>query len=268
MGKGGKRKYHGEPCAVEGCDRTAKVRGLCGKHYAKAYAAGEIEVRRPIDKSPHPCPVCGKPAKWHAVACSQQCGRIMSSEKSRKSRQRTCEQCGTVFTKRLPSGRGLKGEVQEGRFCSNECRFTWRREHSNRIGRYRIGACSQIYIQPCVTCERLFLSRQPNARYCSGPCRSQAYGTDPRAKTRRWQTSYERVNKVQVFIRDGWRCQLCGKKLKAKHMGTKRPDAPELDHIIPFAAGGEHSYRNTQCACHKCNQAKGKRPLGQLRLFG
>lgn len=72
----------------------------------------------------------------------------------------------------------------------------------------------------------------------------------------------------KVFQRDGWRCQLCGKKLNPKHRGTYKDDAPELDHIIPWAAGGEHSYRNTQLACRKCNEEKGSEEMGQLRLFG
>jgi 5-methylcytosine-specific restriction endonuclease McrA len=34
-----------------------------------------------------------------------------------------------------------------------------------------------------------------------------------------------------------------------------------------LAAGGAHTYRNVQCACHSCNQAKGAKVVGQLRLF-
>jgi 5-methylcytosine-specific restriction endonuclease McrA len=35
-----------------------------------------------------------------------------------------------------------------------------------------------------------------------------------------------------------------------------------------LSVGGEHSYLNTQCACRQCNQEKGNRGGGQLRLFG
>jgi 5-methylcytosine-specific restriction endonuclease McrA len=78
----------------------------------------------------------------------------------------------------------------------------------------------------------------------------------------------EKFKAITVLLRDGWRCQLCGKKLNPKHRGTYRDDAPELDHVTPLSKGGEHSKRNTQCACRKCNLSKSNKALGQLRLFG
>lgn len=50
--------------------------------------------------------------------------------------------------------------------------------------------------------------------------------------------------------------------------GVGKDNAPELDHIVSLAEGGEHSMRNTQCLCRKCNQEKGVTTKGQLRLFG
>ena len=66
----------------------------------------------------------------------------------------------------------------------------------------------------------------------------------------------ERVDPLKVFDRDGWQCRLCGIPTPSEKRGTCTPDAPELDHIIPLAKGGEHSYRNTQCACRRCNALK------------
>ena len=76
------------------------------------------------------------------------------------------------------------------------------------------------------------------------------------------------VDPIKVFERDGWRCQLCGRRAPERKRGTYDDDAPELDHIIPISKGGEHSYRNTQCACRGCNGSKGARPMGQTLLFG
>lgn len=78
----------------------------------------------------------------------------------------------------------------------------------------------------------------------------------------------EHVDPFRVFIRDGWRCQLCGKKLKKENRGSIKEVAPELDHIVPISRGGEHSYRNVQCACRRCNGEKGSKVLGQMRLIG
>lgn len=78
----------------------------------------------------------------------------------------------------------------------------------------------------------------------------------------------ETVDPYKVFARDKWLCQLCFTKTPKAKRGTYDDDAPELDHIITLSEGGEHSYRNTQCACRKCNNAKSGRSMGQLLLIG
>lgn len=79
---------------------------------------------------------------------------------------------------------------------------------------------------------------------------------------------YEPVNRLKVFARDGWRCQLCGVRTPKRLLGRQVPRAPELDHIVPMNAvsRGPHTYSNTQLACRACNVKKGARPLGQLRI--
>lgn len=59
--------------------------------------------------------------------------------------------------------------------------------------------------------------------------------------------------RFEVFKRDGFTCQYCGKK------------APEivlvLDHIKPVAAGGENDILNLLTSCAACNAGKGAREL-------
>jgi len=79
-------------------------------------------------------------------------------------------------------------------------------------------------------------------------------------RARRYGATVEVVIAAEVFKRDRWRCGLCGKRVA-------RRDAT-VDHIVPLARGGEHSYRNAQTAHFRCNAAKGARGGGQLRLIG
>jgi len=69
-----------------------------------------------------------------------------------------------------------------------------------------------------------------------------------------------------LFERDRGRCHLCGRKVLVR--GLKRdPLGPSIDHLVPIALGGEHSYANTALAHMRCNMAKHIRPMGeQLRL--
>lgn len=91
-----------------------------------------------------------------------------------------------------------------------------------------------------------------------------------RKRARKAGVNYEPVNKWRVFERDGYRCHICGRKT-SKRGGPFSPRYPTLDHLVPFAARGPHSYANTACACRECNTWKGAgvSPNGdQLRLVG
>ena len=127
----------------------------------------------------------------------------------------------------------------------------------------------------CLGCGEYFVPEYGSKRrgYCSKGCCMKTNRRVNRHKKRALMKTaiIESVNPLTVFVRDGWRCRICGKKLKAHNRGTIKQNAPELDHIIPLSIGGEHSYKNTQCACRRCNSIKGNRCVSggeQLLLFG
>jgi 5-methylcytosine-specific restriction endonuclease McrA len=58
-----------------------------------------------------------------------------------------------------------------------------------------------------------------------------------------------RLNKREVFRRDGYRCQYCGRV--SAHL--------TLDHVRPKRRGGDYAWDNLVSACPQCNRAKGGR---------
>jgi 5-methylcytosine-specific restriction endonuclease McrA len=113
-------------------------------------------------------------------------------------------------------------------------------------------------------------------RYCSRACRRRSdvgraakrVSKAVRRARKRGAVVYESVLPIKVFERSGWRCQICGVKTPAKHRGTHRHDAPELDHVVPLSKGGAHTYANAQCVCRACNGWKSdKVVVGQRLLF-
>lgn len=56
-------------------------------------------------------------------------------------------------------------------------------------------------------------------------------------------------SKQNIFVRDEYTCQYCGKK----HCRLT------LDHIYPKSRGGEYSWENIVAACPQCNQKKADR---------
>jgi 5-methylcytosine-specific restriction endonuclease McrA len=80
---------------------------------------------------------------------------------------------------------------------------------------------------------------------------ASALRSKARRRYRLSECQVERVNRVKVFERDGWRCGIC-------RLPVERKDA-SLDHIVPLSRGGHHTYENCQTAHLKCNISKGAR---------
>lgn len=75
---------------------------------------------------------------------------------------------------------------------------------------------------------------------------------------------------LEIADRDGWRCQLCGKKVPRKS-AARSPRSATVDHIVPISLGGDDVKANVQLAHFSCNVAKNNRALPrgeQLRLIG
>lgn len=67
-------------------------------------------------------------------------------------------------------------------------------------------------------------------------------------RARKHEAFVESVERLVVLERDDGVCGICGEDVD--------PFAFHVDHIIPLARGGEHSYGNVQVAHPRCNMSK------------
>jgi 5-methylcytosine-specific restriction endonuclease McrA len=65
-----------------------------------------------------------------------------------------------------------------------------------------------------------------------------------------------KLTKAEIFRRDNYTCQYCGKK----------PHILTIDHIHPRRLGGKGSWQNLVTACPSCNHRKGGRTLEQANM--
>ena len=79
--------------------------------------------------------------------------------------------------------------------------------------------------------------------------------TSYRRRCRRHGGKYEFVNKMDVFERDNWICQLCSEPIN-RDVEWPHPQSVSLDHRVPLSKGGDHTYDNVQCSHLRCNQSK------------
>jgi 5-methylcytosine-specific restriction endonuclease McrA len=198
----------------------------------------------------------------------------------------TCAVCGIV------KYRAVRSSNDAGLCCSRACGFKlirWRAEQRRSLQRARVefrrwarrsaAAARHSLLHPGKCCRLCGVSVRKFAQMCD-PCRlvqrrksietTRRSGGHRAAKARRRALERgieaERFDPIEILSRDKWRCHICGCSTPRRLRGTFEPQAPELDHIVPLAAGGKHTRINTACACRRCNIAKGARILGQMRL--
>jgi hypothetical protein len=65
-----------------------------------------------------------------------------------------------------------------------------------------------------------------------------------------------KINYIEIFNRDNFTCQYCGKSIKD---GVNL----QVDHVNPVKFGGKNNINNYKTACSKCNTTKNKRILSK-----
>lgn len=238
---------------------------------------------------PRECPTCKatfKPIQLNAEYCSKLCKDRSSKEYERVLANRRARGV-------KPKPRAKPATYTTHRHQCNLCSVWFWSTHTKRV---RCDECVGItslakvglLIKSCVACGASFKPKATKGGvtdYCSASCRSAAAKANKRkhrrerrrkhgnASTHRKRArlagvEYEPISVQKVMERDGWRCQICGRATPKKFRGSCRPNAPELDHVVPLAMGGPHKYINVQCACRECNARKGGDSVaGQMPLF-
>lgn len=130
--------------------------------------------------------------------------------------------------------------------------------------------------KPCVTCGKE-LSRYQR-KTCSYSCERERRRTCPKWKAtirkhravrraRKRAAYVESVDVMQLLKWQDGRCYHCNCKIRLD-VEVPHPKSLTLDHLVPLALGGEHSYANTAASCFNCNCAvKGIKPINeQLKL--
>ena len=65
-----------------------------------------------------------------------------------------------------------------------------------------------------------------------------------------------KLTRREVFARDGYACQYCG----------RQSNDLTLDHVVPRHRGGTHTWDNLVTACKTCNHRKGGKLLDEAKL--
>lgn len=232
--------------------------------------AGSKQCRPCVKRKPCECNGCGKTfipkSKRYSTYCSRDCAfthvKLWQKPPPRPKEKagKVAPFCNVFFRVCLVCGNSFATRWERKVSCSDGCAY----QYMLLMMRNNYEPKEPVN-HSCATCGATFSANKATV-YCSKKCVPKRSNHASRA--RHAGVAYESVNSVRVLERDGWRCQICGKNTPRNRRGTRHSNAPELDHRIPFALGGSHTYANTQCACRACNAMKGGTLIvGQIQLF-
>ncbi|MEV4440827.1 HNH endonuclease [Streptomyces sp. NPDC049577] len=71
----------------------------------------------------------------------------------------------------------------------------------------------------------------------------------------------EDVDPLDVLDDHNWHCHLCARPIP-RDVHFLDPEAATVDHVVPLARGGTHTYVNMRPAHRRCNASKNDRCQG------
>lgn len=209
-----------------------------------------------VSDSIRTCRQCGcrfqrKSKGEHIAYCSEPCFQRSNYERDKRARENSAERCRVDGCCGTIKGRGL---------CA---------KHYARLMRHGSPTPAKECDQCGVTFYLVAGGHGPK-QYCSEKCAASAKRASAvlsSAKRRLVYATGDKIDPLDIFERDGWRCQICGRDTPESHRGTSIDDAPELDHLFPVTRGGPHKEWNVQCACRKCNNRKRAKSMFEVRCL-
>lgn len=271
-------------CKVEGCANKASTNRmqLCLKHRSRQYKHGDTATLLRVGKYPK-----------NQVCLIQSCGRkVMAKNLCSKHWQmnnkhgnpnggkyemkvrkaidhedgtRTCSQC----EQRLPISEFHKDKTATGgrRSKCKKCRIEhvkdWYQENKERqSGKEKDRRRSNV--------EKY--TEKEALRYIKDREKRIGLATEHshRRKARKLETVVEKgISKKALKKKFGTKCYYCKKEMDfSLGIGRKfNKDMATIEHLIPLARGGEHTWENIVLACRHCNISKNAKTIEEFEEF-
>lgn len=190
---------------------------------------------------------------WNAISRERQ-RRLRESGWDRPGRPRLdakCVECGEpvrgAFRKDIPYHRRCRERIEQAE--------RKRARAADRLERAAAGTVGSTWVSgECAQCGMDFTRRGTPSRFCSTACSRKA-----RPNRRHFKIALR--DRLAIYDRDSWTCQLCLEPVDRDLMTTNPLDnwAPSLDHIEPqsWSLIADHSPSNLRLAHRWCNSVRG-----------
>ena len=122
----------------------------------------------------------------------------------------------------------------------------------------------RLAIHVCKNCGKEYcieVTGYNSVQYCSEKCMKRwamRVKNDRRLRKMKAREHDTDITLEKLFGRDGGVCYLCGKQCDWSDMtdGNAEDSYPSIDHVVPIAKGGTHTWENIRLAHRRCNWEK------------
>lgn len=187
----------------------------------------------------------------------KKCGAIVQKSAvtvRHKDRELICESCSEL--NKIQKAEDHKKQIEENQQQKKILKMA---AYSNKVD-------EQMSFRQCVICNSLFFSTNDRTKTCSERCRKTYFnrqGNDKRLKKIKDRLVDKDISLINLYKRDNGICWICKGECDYKDYETTEDgyfivhdNYPSIDHVIPLAKGGEHSWDNVKLAHHRCNTLK------------
>lgn len=182
--------------------------------------------------------------------CSEEC-KIKHKEK-----EYTCKCCSETFK-----------STREKKYCSKECQL----EANKKQMRERKKKLFIPELKKCKYCNNEFITQFKKSKtYCSDECKRKMNNLLSKLHDGKRAERIQRNGKIhnditlkKLYKKHNGLCSICGEKCDYEDYSISKEgyfiansNYPSIDHIIPIAKGGTHTWNNVQLAHRICNSIK------------
>jgi hypothetical protein len=141
-------------------------------------------------------------------------------------------------------------------YCSryHKERAAQRRQNKARIKK------KTVYLRQCKGCEQTFTTTSNKKLYCSTECQKWFRTQHRTERDKEYINAKTPSFKRRIYFASEGICGICKEPIDLRNK-YPNPKSFSIDHIIPRAAGGSHSFSNLQAAHLDCNARRGNKPL-------
>jgi hypothetical protein len=258
-------------CKEKGCKNKVHSTGLCGNHYLKSRSLnnGECKVEKCTNniwvKKYGFCNQHYLMFKKHGDPLAGVYRMPFKKAIDHGDGTRTCTKCmerksNSSFHKDKQAPDGFRSTCKKCRIKHVTKWYSENRERQSNREKIRRQSNQEKY------------AKKESLRYAKDRDKRIALATEHShiRKARKRNTKIERgISRLSLKKKFGTKCYYCGKEMDfstGKNRKFNR-DMATIEHLIPLAKGGEHTFVNTVLACRHCNISKNAKSEAEFEEY-